>query len=149
MSYGNQFDHPLLNRHLLHSWLDQLAQSTVNRQERELPREEHYQWLRSQTDPHSEFERVVLDEMLQRGLKLPDTAQELIPEASCKPDFLYKAARVAVFCDGSAHDHPDQQKQDRIERDNLQYIANYSVVTLRYDEDWQGKLELLMSLVSS
>lgn len=147
LSYGNQFDHPLLNRHLIHSWLDNLMTSTINRQIQGGSREAHYQRLRSQTDPNSEFERIVLDEMYQRGLKLPDTAQELIPEANSKPDFIYKSAKVAVFCDGSAHDHPDQQKRDRLERDNLRYNANYAIVVLRHDEDWRGKLELLAGLV--
>lgn len=148
LSYGNQFDHPLLNRHLIHSWLDQLAQSLVNRQEKEVPRDEHYQWLRSQTDPNSELERMVLDEMYQRGLRLPDTAQELIPEANCKPDFLYKTAKIAIFCDGSVHDHPDQQKQGQIERDNLKYNTSFSIFVLRYNEDWRSKLDMLSSLIS-
>ncbi|WP_088889844.1 DEAD/DEAH box helicase [Leptolyngbya ohadii] len=144
LSYGNQFDHPLLNRHLIHAWLDNLMTSRIDRQVQGGSREAHYQWLRSQTDPNSQFERIVLDEIYKRGLKLPDTAQELIEEANCKPDFLYKAAKVAVFCDGSAHDHPDQQKRDRLERDNLKYNANYLVMVLRHNEDWQDKLGLLL-----
>jgi very-short-patch-repair endonuclease len=71
----------------------------------------------------------------------------LIEEASSKPDFVYKDAKVAIFCDGAAHDHPEQQEQDRIDRDNLKYVAGYYVVTVRYDEDWQSKLELLTSLI--
>ena len=59
----------------------------------------------------------------------------------------YKAARVAIFCDGSAHDHPEQQSQDRIDRDNLRYAAGYYVLTLRHDEDWKAKLEILGSLI--
>lgn len=135
LSYGNQFDHPLLNRHLIHSWLGKLANSSLDLQTQGGPREEHYQRLRSQTDLNSKFEWIVLDEMYQRGLKLLNTAQELIPEANSKPDFLYKAAKVAVFCDGSAHDRPDQQKHDRLERDNLRYNTNYSIVVLCYDEN--------------
>ncbi|WP_414528307.1 hypothetical protein [Nodularia chucula] len=44
-------------------------------------RNEQYQKLLSQPDHHSDFERVVLQEIYQRGYK-PDTAQELIPEAN-------------------------------------------------------------------
>lgn len=147
LSYGNQFDHPLLNRHLIHTWLDKLTTSKIDRQVQGGSREEHYQQLRSQTDPNSEFERIVLDEIYQQGLKLPDTTQELIPEANSKPDFLYKSARIAVFCDGSAHDHPDQQKCDRLERDNLRYSANYTVIVLRHDENWRSELGLLADSV--
>jgi very-short-patch-repair endonuclease len=64
-----------------------------------------------------------------------------------KPDFIYKAAKLAVFCDGSAHDHPEQQEQDRIDRDNLKYAASYYVLTLRHDQDWKVKLEVLASLL--
>lgn len=145
LSYGNQFDHPILNRHLVHAWLDNLLTSEIEHKIQGKSREEHYQWLQSQTDPNSEFERIVLNEIYQQGLKLPDTAQELLPDVNSKPDFLYKSAKLAVFCDGSAHDHPDQRKRDRLERDNLQYAANYSVMILRYDENWREKLKLLLT----
>ena len=147
LSYGNQFDHPLLNRHLIHPWLQQLLGSTISRRPDGDSREQQYQLLRQQTDPNSEFERVVLDEIYRRGFKLPDVAQRLIPEANCKPDFLYQSAKIAVFCDGTAHDHPDQRQQDRIARDNLEYSTNYSALTLRHDEDWQRKLAILPGLV--
>jgi very-short-patch-repair endonuclease len=70
----------------------------------------------------------------------------LIPEANCKPDFLYKEDKIAVFCDGSVHNSPEKKKQDKIERNNLKYNANYQVLTLRYDEDWMGKLSVLPRL---
>ncbi|MBR8840740.1 MAG: DEAD/DEAH box helicase [Stigonema ocellatum SAG 48.90 = DSM 106950] len=144
LSYRNQFDHALINRHLIKPLLDELGKSAVQREG--MPREEQYQKLLEQTDPHSEFEQVVLQEIYQRGYKLPDTAQELIPEANCKPDFIYRGERYALFCDGSVHDSPEKRKQDRIERDNLKYNTGYYVLTLRSDEDWQEKLEILASL---
>jgi very-short-patch-repair endonuclease len=147
LSYRNQFDHPLLDRYLIRSWFEQLTHSTINRHKPGISREDQYQNLIEKTDSNSDFERVVLEAIYQKGLKLPDAAQELIEEASSKPDFVYKDAKVAIFCDGAAHDHPEQQEQDRIDRDNLKYVAGYYVVTVRYDEDWQSKLELLTSLI--
>lgn len=94
----------------------------------------------------SEFERVVLQDIYHQGHKLPDTAQELIAEANCKPDFLYKLEGIAVFCDGSVHDHPHKHSLDQIERDHLRYSTNYNVLTLRHDEDWQSRLTVLASL---
>lgn len=44
-------------------------------------REEQYRYLLAQTDPNSEFERVVLKAIYEQGIKLPDSAQELIPQA--------------------------------------------------------------------
>ncbi len=155
LSYRNQFDHALINRHLIKPWLDLLLESSVITQAKGLSRDEQYQKLLQQTDPNSDFERVVLQEIYQRGYKLPDAAQKLIPEANCKPDFVYEeeafcASRsgvaIALFCDGSVHDSADKRRQDQIERDNLRYETGYTVLTLRHDEDWRAKLEILGSL---
>ncbi len=144
LSYSNQFDHALIDRHLIKPVLDELEKSTV--QIEGTPRDELYQTLLKQTDPNSEFEQVVLQEIYQRGYKLPDAAQELIPEANCKPDFLYKQNAIAIFCDGSVHDNPDKRNQDQIERENLKYNTSYHVLTLRHNENWQSKLEILADL---
>ncbi len=143
LSYRNQFDHAAINRHLIKPILEQLAKSIVLLAGN---REEQYQKLLNHTDPNSDFERVVLQEIHQRGYKLPDAAQELITEANCQPDFLYRDDAIAIFCDGSVHDKPDKRSQDQIERDNLRYNTSYSVLTLRHDEDWLQKLEILGSL---
>ncbi|MBD2560250.1 MULTISPECIES: DEAD/DEAH box helicase [Nostoc] len=144
LSYRNQFDHALINRHLIKPLLDELQKSTV--QIEGICRDEQYQQLLQQTDPNSEFERVVLHEIYHRGYKLPDTAQELIPESNCKPDFLYKENCIAVFCDGSVHDSLEKRKQDQIERDNLKHNTSYHILTLRHDEDWRRELTKLASL---
>jgi superfamily II DNA/RNA helicase len=141
LSYRNQFDHPLINRHLIKPLLDALQGSTVEISG--VSREEQYQNLLSQTDSNSDFERVVLEEIYQRGYKLPDTAQKFIPEASCKPDFVYEQEAIAIFCDGSVHDSPEQKRQDQIQRDNLKYNTAYQVLTLRYDQNWREKLNIL------
>ncbi|WP_250122225.1 DEAD/DEAH box helicase [Chroococcidiopsis sp. CCMEE 29] len=147
LSYRNQFDHPLLNRYLIRSWLEQLSGSTISRHAAGNPRETQYQQLLQQTDPNSDFERVVLAEIYQRGIKLPDAAQELIAQANSKPDFVYRDAMVAIFCDGSVHNHPQQQEQDRIARENLRYNAGYHVLVLRHDQEWKNSLEVLTSLI--
>ncbi|MBD6620558.1 DUF1998 domain-containing protein [Komarekiella sp. 'clone 1'] len=146
LSYRNQFDHALINRHIIKPWLDVLLESNVITQVKGLSRDEQYQKLLEQTDPNSNFERVVLQEIYLRGYKLPDAAQELIPEAKCKPDFIYREEAIAVFCDGSVHDSPDKRRQDQIERDNLRYETGYNIITLRHNEDWRAKLVILGSL---
>ncbi|QSJ20367.1 DUF1998 domain-containing protein [Nostoc sp. UHCC 0702] len=144
LSYRNQFDHALINRHLIKPLLDELQKSTV--QVEGICRDEQYQQLLQQTDPNSQFECIVLTAIYQSGYKLPDSAQELIPEANCKPDFLYKEDGIAVFCDGSVHDSPEKRRQDTIERDNLKYNTTYHILVLRHDEDWQTELTKLASL---
>ena len=84
------------------------------------------------------------DELYQQGIKLPDSAQELISEVNLKPDFVYKTTKTAIFCDGSVHDHPEKKEKDRIERENLKYSAGYQVLVFRYDEDWRAKITALL-----
>ncbi|MEH2453738.1 helicase-related protein [Nostoc sp.] len=144
LSYRNQFDHALINRHLIKSLLDELQKSTV--QIEGICCDEQYQQLLQQTDPSSQFERIVLEEIYKRGYKLPDSTQELIPETNYKPDFLYKEDGIAVFCDGSVHDSLEKRRQDKIERDNLKHSTTYHVLVLRHDEDWQTELTKLAGL---
>jgi superfamily II DNA/RNA helicase len=147
LSYGNQWDHALLNRHLIGGFLEQLRGSRLDRHAAGVSREEQYQKLYGQTDPSSDYERVVLEAIYQQGIKLPDIAQLLIAEANCKPDFVYTAQKLAVFCDGSVHDSLEQRKRDEIDRDDLQYVAGYSVLTFHYSQDLNAKLaELKASL---
>jgi very-short-patch-repair endonuclease len=144
LSYRNQFDHPLLDRNVVRSYLNQLTTSTIERHSQGISREEQYHQLREQTDPNSTFEREFLDELYQQGIKLPDSAQEIISEVNLKPDFVYKTTKIAIFCDGSVHDHPEKKEKDRIERENLKYSAGYQVLVFRYDEDWRGKITALL-----
>jgi superfamily II DNA/RNA helicase/very-short-patch-repair endonuclease len=146
LSYNNQFDHPYLNRHLIHDFLAQLQSSTVNIELNTISREAKYQELWEQTDSNSSFEREVLKEIYERGIKLPDSAQELISEANCKPDFLYKKYKVAIFCDGSVHDFSEQQQRDRIKRQDLRDLG-YEIIELNYKQDWQFVLEYLHSQI--
>jgi len=106
-----------------------------------MSREEQYQTLLAQTDPNSDFERQVLQELYDQHLKLPDSAQYFIEEANLKPDFIYLKEKIAIFCDGSVHDSPEQRKQDQRDRDNLRYATNFYVVTLRYDQDWRSQIK--------
>lgn len=146
LSYSNQFDHPHLNRHLIHDFLVQLQSSIINIELNTTSREAQYQKLREQTDPNSSFEREVLKEIYQREIKLPDSAQELIPEANCKPDFLYKKYKIAIFCDGSVHDSLQKQQRDRIKRQDLR-DNGYEIIELNYQQDWQSILEKLNSWI--
>lgn len=52
LSYRNQFDHPLLNRYLTRSLLDQLSLSVISRHAVGGSREEQYQQLLKQSDPN-------------------------------------------------------------------------------------------------
>ncbi|MBE9010406.1 DUF1998 domain-containing protein, partial [Pseudanabaenaceae cyanobacterium LEGE 13415] len=145
LSYSNQFDHPLINRHLIQAWLGELSGSHLSETVEQDQRGQHYQQLLAKSDPNSEFERDVLRFMYKEELRLPDAAQAVI--ANCQPDFVYQSPAIAIFCDGSVHDSSDQQKQDQIDRDNLKYHSGYTVITLKYDQDWRSHLKSLAGLL--
>ncbi|MGI0491372.1 DEAD/DEAH box helicase [Alkalinema pantanalense CENA528] len=149
LSYNNQFDHPLIDRYLIKDWLIQLQSSQVKKNQEDKARKAQYEKLLQLVDPNSSLEKNVLETIYIKGLPLPDSCQEIISEANIKPDFIYKDAKIAIFCDGSVHNAPDKQQQDRIERDNLKYQTGYRVITLRYDEDWQTQLNSIQGLVNS
>jgi superfamily II DNA/RNA helicase len=139
LSYRNQFDHPLLNRILIHSYLQQLGSSKVQGNlggDREL----QYQQLYQQTDPNSELERQVLRAIYESDLPLPDSAQEFLPKANCKPDFIYHQSKLAIFCDGSVHDNPEQRKKDQRIRDDLEFLSGYSPFTIHYNDNLADKI---------
>jgi superfamily II DNA/RNA helicase len=147
LSYRNQFDHPRLNRHQIRKWLHNLKDSKVDLHNADPDRQRKYEELYERTDADSELERRVLNEIWRQGMRLPDAAQKLIPEAECCPDFLYKQSQVAVFCDGSVHDSPEQQKQDKRQRDDLQYLAGYYPFTIRYDDYLESTIRELSEYI--
>nr|WP_281261734.1 DEAD/DEAH box helicase [Aphanothece hegewaldii] len=147
LSYQNQIDHAILDRRLIRPFLEQLTSSTLIRSESKVARDAHYRKLYAQTDPQSNFERVVLQAIYEQGIKLPDAAQMLIEEANCKPDFVYKTSKIAVFCDGSVHDSPEQQERDHITRENLQWLTGYQVFTFSYRKDLTTQNKELKSLL--
>ncbi|MCT7981344.1 DEAD/DEAH box helicase [Laspinema olomoucense] len=146
LSYRNQFDHPLLNRTLIHSYLQQLGSSIVQGNFGG-DRESHYQQLQQQTDPNSELERQVLQAIYESGLPLPDSAQEFLSVANCKPDFIYHQSKLAIFCDGSVHDTPEHRKKDQRIRDDLEFLSGYSPFTISYKDNLTDKIAELKAFM--
>ena len=139
LSYTNQRDHPLLNRHLVREALERLAASRAQKEVAGRDYEQHYRWLRSLTDSRSELERRFIDYLYETGRRLPDEAQKQLADYPTVPDFFY-APNICVFCDGAVHDEPDQAAHDEEVRAELRDLG-YRVVVIRYDRDLKEQVQ--------
>ena len=133
LSFANQLQARLLNRHRVRDFLQELTGCRVERRHGGRTRDEHYRWLRGLTDSRSELERDFVDALYRNGYRLPQDAQRRIGQPPCIPDFFYEP-NVCVFCDGAVHDQPDQRARDEELRRQLR-ARGYRVVAIRYDRD--------------
>jgi len=102
LSFYNQRDHAYLDRHLALDWIAALGEFEIKPLEKF--DQTHFDELLSKCEWDSE--RIVLEGIKQKRLKLPDEAQKTIydptgfPIAIC--DFFYEP-KTLVFVDGSVH----------------------------------------------
>lgn len=144
LSYRNQNEHNLINRHLIKELLEEIKESYLER-EREMDREKEFETLYLQTDRRSELEREVIKEIYERGYRMPDAAQFLIPGTDCEADFVY-IDKIAIFCDGSVHDTEEQKREDKRKREKVRRETKYQVLVLKYNEEWRENIKKLAHL---
>lgn len=140
LTYRNQWDHGLLNRHNVKDLLLQLAECEAKAGYETRTYDQQHEWLRQQTDSRSELEKKFLDQLYREGRRLPDTAQKLLDNYYCRPDFFYNEGYVCIFCDGSVHDVPDQKEKDESIR-NLLRDSGFRVVVIRYDRELNKQID--------
>jgi superfamily II DNA/RNA helicase len=138
LSYYNQRDHKMLDRHLVKDYLLKLAQSTTQATGSQDSYDELYNELRLLTDARSELERKFLEHIYKTKRRLPDFAQHKIEEMNVIPDFIYKD-NACIFCDGSVHDQPQQKESDKNIRMQLK-DKGYRVIVIRYDRDMEEQI---------
>lgn len=143
MTYSNQWDHPILDRHLLVGSLLALQNAQTNQISTMREYNSQYQRLYEQTDPESELERRFLEFLYAYKLRLPTYAQYTLSAYHVQPDFIYKIGDTVacVFCDGSAHDNEQVQQRDREVRQRL-YHDGYVIVEIRYDRSFEDQIAL-------
>ncbi|MBI2940104.1 MAG: DEAD/DEAH box helicase [Chloroflexi bacterium] len=136
LSYSNQLEHRLINRHLVRDYLLRLARSEVVASTAGRSYDEQHRWLRERVDPASELEREFLDYLYHNRLRLPDLAQHRPePDVPVQADFFANwegRKGICAFVDGPSHDEPAQAARDREVRDEL-VDRGYRVVVVRYD----------------
>lgn len=146
LSYNNQLDHHLIDRHLVYDFLQELTHSQMQSVSETSygDRDRHFQVLLEQTHPDSELEREVLKYIYEKGYPLPDYCQKVIPEIYVTPNFLYEKDKLCIFCDGTVHDNPQQAEKDEKLRDRLE-LSGYTVISLRYDRNWESSIDSLFA----
>ncbi len=110
-----------------------------------MDREKEFETLYLQTDRRSELEREVIKEIYERGYRMPDAAQFLIPGTDCEADFVY-IDKIAIFCDGSVHDTEEQKREDKRKREKVRRETKYQVLVLKYNEEWRENIKKLAHL---
>jgi hypothetical protein len=136
LAYSNQYEHTLIDRHLVVELLREISRGTVTAGSGGKTRAEQQAWLNKLRD--SELEKRFVDWLVERGYRLPDDAQITVDAARARPDLVYRLADspVAVFVDGPHHDGAMQQARDAAAAERLE-DCGWAVVRIRFDEDWQ------------
>ncbi len=138
LSYQNQRDHPVLDRHAILEPLRTLAASTVESAPGPVTRAERLRQLLALCP--SDLQRDWLRFVERRGHVLPSRAEALVAEASTRPDFLYDApAMAAVYVDGPLHALPELAARDRERTEALEDLG-YTVVRFGQGEDWEATM---------
>ena len=123
LSYRNQRDHLLLDRHLIKDLLLDLQQSVT---QVEASRD-----LRTS----STLEEDLLAYLQARRLRRPSDSQRLIEAAGTRPDFIYDDAYAAIYVDGPPHDYPDRQQRDAAQAEALRDLG-YTVIRFGHRDNW-------------
>src|SRR5690606_23137086 len=135
LTYGNQGHHRFIDRRLVRDVLLRLADAEALPTGLGESRTDQMKRLDFQSESSLEKEFVAF--LKERGHRMPDEAQTYIPEASAKPDFVYRlpSATVAVFVDGPVHDDARVAERDAEAEDRL-IDAGWAVVRVPYGADW-------------
>lgn len=134
LSYFNQRNHAIVDRHLIKDALEKLlvCEPSIVTNTLYEDYDLQYQRLEAERDPNSSTEQKFLKYLHDNKVRLPDNAQLKISGYYVMPDFFYKP-NVCIFCDGTVHDVPHVKDDDRQKRDML-IQAGYQVLSWYYKE---------------
>jgi very-short-patch-repair endonuclease len=130
LSFYNQRDHEWLDRQTVLPWLRGLEGLVIE----PIVDQDAFARLAMQCD--SELERDVLRAIRDRGLPLPDVAQQTLYDREGSPlavaDFYYERGRVVLFVDGSPHHQDYVQEADERKRRRLKALG-YRIAVVQGD----------------
>lgn len=133
LNYYNQPYHQQIDIRLIYRTLKLMQEAKVETHHagQSLGYDEQYAALEAARDHNSSTEYEFLKYLYDHHLRLPDKAQPMFPEEYyVQPDFMY-GERIVVFCDGTPHDRPGIQEDDREKREVLE-DAGFVVLAWHY-----------------
>lgn len=133
LNYYNQPYHQQIDIRKIYSTLKLMQEAKVELHGagQTLSYDEQYAALEAARDHNSSTEYEFLKYLHEHHLRLPDKAQPMFPEEYyVQPDFMY-GDRIVVFCDGTPHDRPEIQEDDREKREVLE-DAGFVVLAWHY-----------------
>lgn len=133
LNYYNQPFHQVIDIRKIYKALRIMAEAKVEVRSagQTLSYDELYAKLETERDHNSSTEYEFIKYLHEHRLRLPDKAQPMFPEEYyVKPDFQY-GDRIVIFCDGTPHDRPDIQADDKNKREVLRN-AGYVVLVWHY-----------------
>ncbi len=139
LSYANQPEHALLDRHVVLPLLLPLADSTTVPQHQAITQDAPI--VGSTGHP---FLRL----LREHGYREPSEADVLVPEAQARPDFIYRMADGAIGVFVELDDsHGELADEDAEER--LAAHGGWRVIRFRRDDDWLAQIRRLPTVFGS
>lgn len=135
LSYGNQWHHQALDRHVVIDLLVRLTGSTVEPDAASgEDRAAVYGRLLQQSNG---LERRLLTFLYENGYRLPDEAQQVVDGYYVRPDFTFRLAdgEVAVFVDGPVHHDAHQAGKDEQARTKLEDELGWLVLRFHHEDN--------------
>jgi len=135
LSYSNQFDHAVIDRHAIKDFLLQLTRAKVKRSSASETPEDQYARLRVACE--SGLEKQWLEFIEKHRFRLPTHAQRRDPVVGSRPDFTYDlpGSHVAIYVDGPVHDFPERAARDVQIRERME-DEGWLVVRFHHAEEW-------------
>lgn len=135
LSYYNQRDHEILDRHSIKEVLEQLMDCDLSLLQEGNDRQEQYKYLLGAYDKSSGTELPLIQYLYKNKLALPDKAQVYIDEFYISADFVYNTHNgpVLIFCDGAVHDK-ESIVADDLHKRTLLRDKGYDIVEWHYKE---------------
>lgn len=146
MSYGNQWDHELLDRHAVVDYLLAMSRGTLKVSSSAKSREDHLRDLIKQCE--SKLEKDWLGFLYTKNLRLPTRAQVFFKPCMTRPDFSYDDHQAVIYVDGPPHDFPERQDRDKVQYACME-DAGYQVIRFHHAENWEEVVKRSPSVFGS